>query len=122
MPRGEIFDDLPRRIDWPAFHELKRHWGVSLRALVFRAHALGRLSEASYRRANQQLSIWGNPEPGPLGPAEAPQLLGLAKRVMTDSGYDFDEVVAAGRIAPEVAAVVVRAASDVRRKVALDQA
>lgn len=119
MPRDEIVDELPRRIDWPAFHELKRHWGVSLRALVFRAHALGRLSEASYRRANQQLSIWGNPEPGPLGPAESPELLGLAKHVMTESGYDFDEIVAAGRVAPEVADAVVRAASNPRPKLEL---
>ena len=61
MPAAEIGPLLPRRIDWRAFHELKRDCGVSLRALVFRAHALGNLSQASYRRANQQLSMWGLP-------------------------------------------------------------
>ena len=111
MPRDETVDDLPRRIDWPAFHDLKRHWGVSLRALVFRAHALGRLSDASYRRANQQLSIWGIPEPGPLGPAESPQVLGMARQVVADSGYEFDDIMVAGRVAPEVAEVVIEAAS-----------
>lgn len=111
MPRDEIIDDLPRRIDWSAFHELKRHWGVSLRALVFRAHALGRLSDASYKRANQQLSIWGIPEPGPLGPAESPQVLGMARQLISNSGYDFDDIVAAGRVAPEIAQVVIAAAS-----------
>lgn len=116
MPRDEIISSLPRRIDWPTFHELKRHWGVSLRALVFRAHTLGRLSDASYRRANQQLSIWGVPEPGPLGPAESPQVLGMARQVITDSGYDFDNITAAGRVAPEVAEVVVEAASADRPK------
>lgn len=116
MPRDEIIDDLPRRIDWPTFHDLKRHWGVSLRALVFRAHTLGRLSDASYRRANQQLSIWGVPEPGPLGPAESPQLLGMARRVITDSGYDFDHIMSAGRVAPEVAEAVMEAASADRPK------
>lgn len=116
MPRDEIIDDLPRRIDWPAFHDLKRHWGVSLRALVFRAHTLGRLSEASYRRANQQLSVWGFPEPGPLGPAESPQVLGMAQQLITDSGYDFDDIMTAGRVAPEVAEAVINAASTARPK------
>lgn len=119
MPRADIIDSLPRRIDWPTFHALKRHWGVSLRALVYRAHTLGRLSDASYRRANQQLSVWGTPEPGDLGPGESPQLLGLARRVMTDSGYDFDNILAAGRIAPEVAEVVIMAASDTRPRIEL---
>ncbi|GAA2386919.1 XRE family transcriptional regulator [Gordonia cholesterolivorans] len=116
MPRDEIIDDLPRRIDWPTFHDLKRHWGVSLRALVFRAHTLGRLSDASYRRANQQLSIWGFPEPGPLGPAESPQVLGMARQLITDSGYDFADIMAAGRVAPEVAESVMDAASNDRPK------
>ncbi|HEX2895995.1 MAG TPA: XRE family transcriptional regulator [Marmoricola sp.] len=114
MPRDEIIDQLPRRIDWRAFHELKSHWGVSLRALVFRAHALGRLSDASYRRANQQLSMWGLPEPNPLGRAESPQLLGLAKELMETNGIDFQAVLRAGRIAADVTAVVVDAGSDHR--------
>ncbi|WP_034714688.1 XRE family transcriptional regulator [Intrasporangium chromatireducens] len=114
MPRDEIIDQLPRRIDWPAFHALKKHWGVSLRALVFRANALGRLSEASYRRANQQLSMWGLPEPNPLGPAESPQLLGLAKELMIESGLDFDAVLAAGRIATDVTEDVIQAGSTER--------
>jgi len=102
MPRDEILDQLPRRIDWPTFHALKKHWGVSLRALVFRAHALGKLSDASYRRANQQLSMWGLPEPNPLGLSESPQLLGMARELMTHNGIDFDGVLAAGRIAVDV--------------------
>ncbi len=119
MPRDEIIGELPRRIDWPAFQELKRYWGVSLRALVYRAHALGRLSEASYRRANQQLSIWGNPEPGQLGPAETPRVLGLARKAMTDGGVDFDEVLAAGRILENLADEVIRAGSDMRPTIEL---
>lgn len=116
MPRDEIFDQLPRRIDWPAFHALKKHWGVSLRALVFRAHALGKLSEASYRRANQQLSMWGLPEPNPLGLSESPQLLGMAKQLMTDNGIDFEGVLTAGRIAIDVTEDVVAAGSGEKAK------
>ena len=117
LPRCEIFDQLPGRIDWPRFHTLKRHWGVSLRALVFRAHALGTLSAASYRRANQQLSIWGLPEPGDLGPAESPRLLGLARQLIVAGGVNFENVLAAGRISAEVAEEVIRAASDPKPKI-----
>jgi Zn-dependent peptidase ImmA (M78 family)/transcriptional regulator with XRE-family HTH domain len=117
MPRDEIIDQLPRRIDWPAFHALKKHWGVSLRALVFRAHALGTLSEASYRRANQQLSVWGLPEPGSLGPAESPQLLGLARQLLVENGIDLEAVLAQGRIAVEVTNEVIEAGSELRLRV-----
>ncbi|ABL83070.1 MULTISPECIES: XRE family transcriptional regulator [unclassified Nocardioides] len=119
MPRDQIISDLPRRIDWPKFHELKRHWGVSLRALVYRAHALGRLSEASYRRANQQLSQWGLPEPGELGPAETPTLLGLVQTTMRDSGLDLHDILASSRIAPALAEEIVRAGSDNRPTLAV---
>lgn len=112
MPREQIIDRLPRRIDWGKFQELKREWGVSLRALVYRARHLGLLSEASYRRANQQLSIWGRPEPGDLGAAEAPQLMGLARKVMVDAGIDFDAVMAAGGLVGEPAELVLRAAAE----------
>lgn len=114
MPTEEIIDQLPRRIDWPAFHELKKHWGVSLRALVYRAHHLGRLSEASYRRANQQLSIWGYPEPGALGPAESPQMLGQARDLLMGSGIDFDAVLGQARFAGDIADRVIQAGSEER--------
>lgn len=112
MPRDEILDQLPRRIDWVQFHDLKRHWGVSLRALVYRAHHLGVLSQASYRRANQQLSIWGLPEPGDLGRAEEPQLLGMARSLIVEDGFDFDELLTSRRIPADVAEEVIRAASE----------
>lgn len=109
MPREQILEQLPRRIDWQAFHDLKKHWGVSLRALVYRAHRLGRLSDASYRRANQQLASWGLPEPGSLGPAESPQLLGRARQLLIDNGVDFEAVLAQGRLAVEVIDEVISA-------------
>ncbi|GAB3995606.1 hypothetical protein GCM10028771_24280 [Nocardioides marmoraquaticus] len=120
MPREQIIDDLPRRIDWPTFHDLKRTWGVSLKSLVYRAHALGRLSDASYRRANQQLSIWGLPEPGPLGPAESPQLLGMARSLMIESGIDFNELLASSRLPAEITDRVLAATSADRPRVIFD--
>lgn len=120
MPREEIVNQLPLRIDWAAFHDLKQHWGVSLRALVYKAHLLGRLSDASYRRANQQLSAWGYPEPGLLGPAESPQLLGMARQLMTEHGIDFDRVLAQGRISTTIVDQIMRAASADRPRITFD--
>jgi Zn-dependent peptidase ImmA (M78 family) len=77
-PAEEIVDDLPRRVDRDALLRAKRRWGISLRALIYRAHALGVITESAFRRANIQLSTWGNPERGPLGPPESPGLLGRA--------------------------------------------
>lgn len=119
MPRDEIIDQLPRRIDWPRLHDLKRHWGVSLKALVYRSKSLGVMSDASYRRANQQLSMWGLPEPGPLGRAESPTLLGMARDLMIESGIDFDAVLASGRIATELTEQVIQAASEDRPRLAI---
>jgi Zn-dependent peptidase ImmA (M78 family)/transcriptional regulator with XRE-family HTH domain len=60
----QIVDDLPRRLDWPTFHRAKRRWGVSLKALVYRAHSLKLLNDSAYRRANVQLAEWGKPGTG----------------------------------------------------------
>ena len=98
MPRAEIEDSLPTRVDWETFHALKRHWGVSLAALVYRAHKVGRLSDLSYRRANEQLKRWGHPEPGPLGPPESPSVLGAAAELLEQSGTHLSTLAAAARI------------------------
>jgi Zn-dependent peptidase ImmA (M78 family) len=98
MPRAEIEDGLPTRVDWETLHALKRHWGVSLRALVYRAHKLGRLSDGSYRRANHQLRQWGYPEPGPLGPPESPSVLGAAVELLEESGTRLSSLAEAARI------------------------
>jgi len=120
MPRAEIIDQLPRRTDWATFHALKRHWGVSLRALVFRARFLNILSEASYRRANQQLSMWGHPEPGPLGPPESPSLLGAAVEILAQHGVDLDELLNSGRLDRAQAEQVISAGTDVRPRLRLE--
>lgn len=118
MPRAEIFEHLPVRADWSRFHELKSQWGVSMRALVYRAHALGRLSDATYRRANQQLSQWGLPEPGDLGRPEQPSLLGRAIELLRQDGVDPDrDIFAAARLTPDFIERVVQGATDQPREI-----
>jgi Zn-dependent peptidase ImmA (M78 family)/transcriptional regulator with XRE-family HTH domain len=112
-PRAEIEDCLPTRVDWPTLHALKRHWGVSLKALVYRAHRLGRLSDPSYRRANDQLRRWGHPEPGPLGPPESPSVLGAAVELLEQSGTRLRGLAeAAGLPLATVGAVVAAGRTD----------
>jgi Zn-dependent peptidase ImmA (M78 family)/transcriptional regulator with XRE-family HTH domain len=120
MPRAEIEDSLPTRVDWETFHALKRHWGVSLAALVYRAHKLGRLSDLSYRRANEQLQTWGHPEPGPLGPPESPSVLGAAAELLEQSGTHLSTLAAAARIPLESVLAVIAAGRPDRPRLTID--
>jgi Zn-dependent peptidase ImmA (M78 family) len=81
-PAAEIVPDLPTRVDWLRLHDLKRRWGISLTALVYRGHALGALSDRAYQSALRQLAAWGYPEPGDLGLPEAPILLPRALELL----------------------------------------
>ncbi|KLL11208.1 XRE family transcriptional regulator [Protofrankia coriariae] len=77
MPADEIRDQLPITVDWPKLFELKRHWQVSLAALLMRARTLQRMSESTYLTAIKAASArgWRRLEPVPLGPPEQPRHL-----------------------------------------------
>ncbi|MQA16995.1 MAG: DUF2188 domain-containing protein [Pseudonocardiaceae bacterium] len=102
-PAAQIVEDLPDRLDWTVFHRLKRRWGISLKALVMRAHTLGVITSRTYQRGMRQLATWDLPEPGSLGPPEAPVLLPRAvellgphdealEQLATDSGLPLSQV------------------------------
>jgi hypothetical protein len=74
-PADEIAQHLPTRLDWVQLQELEHRGGISLKALVMRAHKLGKLTDHSYPRGMQQLTICGFPEPGSLGEPERPVLM-----------------------------------------------
>ncbi|MGD9697339.1 MAG: helix-turn-helix domain-containing protein [Thermoleophilia bacterium] len=100
-PADEIVDDLPSRLDWAVLHQLKRRWGISLKALVLRARALGRITDTTYRRGMQQLTAWGLPERCSLGPPEAPILLPRAVHLMgLDEHHALDVLAAAAGLPP----------------------
>lgn len=90
MPRDQIYQELPDRVDWPKLFQLKRLWQVSLAALLMRARTLGRISEAGYLTAVKAASArgWRRVEPVPLGPPEQPhvlpRILGSGFRPMLD--------------------------------------
>jgi Zn-dependent peptidase ImmA (M78 family)/transcriptional regulator with XRE-family HTH domain len=77
MPADEIRNHLPQTVDWPKLFELKRHWQVSLAALLMRARTLHRIPESTYLTAIKTASArgWRRVEPLPLGPPEQPRHL-----------------------------------------------
>lgn len=93
-----------------------------MRALVYRAHVLGLLSEPAYRRANIQLAQEGNPEAGPLGPPESPSLLGSALQLLADHGTTIDQLAGAARLPLEQVHHVLRAGSDTRPRLEVPRA
>ncbi len=111
-PADQVAEDLPRRLDWAAFHHAKRRWGVSLKALVYRAHTLKLLSQSAYRRANIQLAEWGHPEPGPLGPPESASLLGMAVTMLADIGITVDDLARHSSLPADQVHAIISAATD----------
>jgi Zn-dependent peptidase ImmA (M78 family) len=76
-PADQIRDQLPRTVDWSTLFDLKRHWQVSLAALLMRARTLDRMNENTYLTAIKAASArgWRRVEPVPLGPPEQPRRL-----------------------------------------------
>jgi Zn-dependent peptidase ImmA (M78 family) len=79
--------ELPKRLDgrgWAQLAELKRHWGISMAALLYRAQSIGVIDRASYQNAMRYMSVrgWRTSEPGrqQLGAPESPLLIERAIR------------------------------------------
>lgn len=84
MPRESAMKELPRGLDWRRYADLKRRWGVSMKALVRYSKDLGLMSEASYKRAMVQYSKngWQDGEPGEPEDTEQPILVSNALEVL----------------------------------------
>lgn len=66
-PSSPLRDELPARLDFDQLQHVKRRWCPSLKALIYRGHAMGIYKDYTYRRAINMLTEWGYPEPGDLG-------------------------------------------------------
>lgn len=93
VPAEEIAPSLPASTAgkaWATLAELKEYWGVSLAALLYRARALGIMSDVSYRNAVIRLSQngWRRSEPGRISSLEMPSMLPRAREVLRDAGVD----------------------------------
>lgn len=81
MPADEVSPYLPRRSptieDWPKVLDWRKHWGVSAKALLYRARELGALNEAGFRRSMVAYNKRGlrDIDGSGLGAPEAPLLI-----------------------------------------------
>jgi Zn-dependent peptidase ImmA (M78 family)/transcriptional regulator with XRE-family HTH domain len=113
-PRDEIAGELPRRLDWERLHQVKRRWGVSLKALVYRARKLGIIGDSTYRAGMITLARWGDPEPGDLGPRESPILLSKAIQILAETGIGLDTLSNDTGLALETVQEILQAADSAR--------
>jgi Zn-dependent peptidase ImmA (M78 family)/transcriptional regulator with XRE-family HTH domain len=99
-PASEIADQLPRTADWKSLLELKRIWGVSIQALLYRARNLGVMTEHRYRRAITELNArgWRTQEPDDDGDAEQPVLLAKALDLLSQDGWTVERIAQEARL------------------------
>jgi len=118
-PSSELVEQLPSRADWSELLKLKRVWGISMQALLFRARELGIMSENIYRRAMTEVSArgWRRQEPGDEGLAEQPILLTRAAEAMAGLGMDIEDISAAARLSVETIDLII--ATDRRPEIAV---
>ena len=118
-PREEIIEELPLRLEWDQLHNLKRRWGISLKALIYRAHRLGIFGESTYRRGMMTLAQWGDPEPGNLGPRESPIMLSEALRILIDSEISINVLAQETGLAVDMIQEIMAAADSDRPRLNL---
>lgn len=96
MPRNAIAAELPPRLDFSAYFDLKLRWRVSVAALIYRARQVGRLTEPSFRRAMTELSANGWRRQEPLaGECERPTVVADALDLLWSSrGLSRDQIAA----------------------------
>jgi Zn-dependent peptidase ImmA (M78 family)/transcriptional regulator with XRE-family HTH domain len=95
LPEAVARNELPYRVDsrgWAKLADLKREWGISISALLYRARDLGILTPDGYRNAMKYISArgWRTTEPGDreMGLPEAPALFERALRTI-EVEYDM---------------------------------
>jgi Zn-dependent peptidase ImmA (M78 family)/transcriptional regulator with XRE-family HTH domain len=98
MPADDITGDLPSGLDWPHLVRMKAKWGVSLAALLTRAHTLGVMDDTIYSRGWRALSTrgWTHNEPSDLGSPERPVMFHRAAGLLGSTGVTLDDVLHKG--------------------------
>lgn len=82
FPQGEFEEQMPDRPQLRDFVALKSSWGVSVAALVYRAHDLEIIDDSRYRALQIQMSKWRRNEPGQFNPVHGE----LLNRLMDTNG------------------------------------
>jgi Zn-dependent peptidase ImmA (M78 family)/DNA-binding XRE family transcriptional regulator len=95
MPEEPMKAELPRRVQWGRFAELKLRWGVSMASLLYRGHTLGLITEDAYRRGMIDMSRrnWRQHEPVDLGEPERSEVLRKAMELLGKArNYSLDDL------------------------------
>lgn len=94
MPRRDIRSHFAGRIDLAMLARLKKHWRVSIQALIIRARTIGRIGERYQRMLFAQLSSQGMRKQEPVViPREEPSLMAeLVDFYVDNLGYSFPEL------------------------------
>lgn len=85
FPRAEFDAAMAGDTTMRDFVSLKKSWGTSVAAVVYRAHELGHVDDRRYRSLQIQMSKWRRIEPAPMQPRFGMQ---LAKLVEIGGGTD----------------------------------
>ena len=93
---NEFTDMRGRRLNWNMIYQLKIRWGMSARAIIYRAHQLGLITAQQYRSANVYLNRSGQTKiekyDEQIAP-EKPELLEDVFRVLSEKlGISFSKV------------------------------
>lgn len=127
LPEPAARELLPDRLDpggWACLAELKRTWGISMAALLYRARALRVLSPDAYQAAMRYMSArgWRKQEPGDreMGTPEAPLLLERSvRRAAIEAEISIEDLVADAQLPVEDLLNLLEAAVDDRPTVEL---
>ena len=119
MPRDGIREQLPAGPDWMHLLALKRHWGTSIAALLYRAKTLGIMTETTFERAMRSLSArgWRVDEPGDLGAPESPRLLYRALEHLKVAAWTTADLSEEAGISEDDLAMIQAASSPTRPRI-----
>lgn len=89
LPRAAFIREFPasNRFNWHEIINIKKRWGVSIQAIVRRAHDLGLISALQYRNAQVHFSRmgWRHGEPPETEPAtEATEIIAAAFEILKE--------------------------------------
>ncbi len=116
FPRSAFLSEFPRSFSpnreasWRPLYKLKVRWGMSLKAIIYRAHFLKLISSQDYRAANVRLSKTGQSKKERYDDkvlTEEPELLKSAIELMKDElGIGFSKIADSLHIEPSMLATI----------------
>lgn len=116
FPRSAFVKEFPRAFianreaSWEPIYKLKIRWGMSLKAIIYRAHYLKIISAQQYRTANVRLNKSGQSKIELYDnavPLERPELLKNSTDMLNDDcGITFFKISEKLKITPEMLSII----------------